>query len=242
MILAVIPARYASTRFPGKPLHPLAGRPMIRHVWERCQRAPGIDRVVVATDDERILEAACGFGAEAVMTRPDHPSGTDRVAEAAAAIPGASAVVNVQGDEPLIPPDLIGRLARLVAEEGADMATAAAPDDDENHATDPNVVKVVVNAAGEALYFSRSPLPWDRDAAAPALPFLRHLGIYAYRPDFLARLVAAPPAPLERTEKLEQLRALHLGGRIRVVESPEPWPGVDTPEQAAALEDGMREH
>ena len=242
MILAVIPARFASTRFPGKPLHPLAGKPMIQHVWERCRRAPGIDRVLVATDDERILKAALGFGAEGVMTSPDHPSGTDRVAQVAAAVPEALAVVNVQGDEPLIPPDLLGRLARIIAEEGADMATAAAPDDKPDHAVDPNVVKVVVNAAGEALYFSRSPLPWDREAAAPARPFLRHLGIYAYRPDFLARLVAAPPAPLEEMEKLEQLRALHLGGRIRVIESPEPWPGVDTPEQAAAIEDRLREH
>lgn len=231
----VIPARYASERLPGKALAEIAGRPMIAHVWERA-RASGAASVVIATDSDRVLEAARRIGAEALLTREDHASGTDRIAEVAE-LRGwdeGTVVVNLQGDEPLMPPALIDRTAALLAAGACDIATLAVPIHDPGEFHDPNVVKVVVDASGEALYFSRAPIPWPRDAAEPpsrSAPHhaLRHLGIYAYRCGALVRLVAAPPAELELTERLEQLRALHLGLRIRVgVAAEPPPPGVDT--------------
>jgi 3-deoxy-manno-octulosonate cytidylyltransferase (CMP-KDO synthetase) len=233
----VIPARYASTRFPGKPLHLLAGRPMIQHVWERCLRARRAVAVLVATDDERIRAVAAGFGAEVVMTRADHPSGTDRLAEVALARPEFEVLVNVQGDEPLVEPELIDRLAEAVAgDPGVDIATAAVPLTDPAMIRDPNVVKAVAAPDGRALYFSRSPVPWDRAAGGPAATCLWHKGIYAYRREFLLRFVTWPPSPLECREQLEQLRALEHGACIRIVQTASTAPGVDTPEQAAEVE------
>jgi len=231
----VIPARYASERLPGKALADIAGRPMIRHVWERA-RESGAASVLVATDSRRVLEAARAFGADAMLTREDHASGTDRIAEVAREQGWAAdtVVVNLQGDEPLMPPALIARAAALLAEGGADIATLAAHLHEADDFHNPNVVKVVTDATGHALYFSRAPIPWPRDAAvAPARVAprhaLRHLGLYAYRCGALARLVAAAPAELELTERLEQLRALYLGLRIRVgIAGEVPAPGVDT--------------
>ncbi len=231
----VIPARYASERLPGKALADIAGRPMIRHVWERA-RESGALSVLVATDSRKVLDAARSFGAEAVLTREDHASGTDRIAEVARSRGWAAEtiVVNLQGDEPLMPPALIARAAALLAEGEADIATLAAHLHEAEDFHDPNVVKVVTDAAGHALYFSRAPIPWPRDAAdatgrgAPRHA-LRHLGLYAYRCGALARLVDSAPVELELTERLEQLRALHLGMRIRVGIAGElPAPGVDT--------------
>ena len=234
--LVAIPARWGASRFPGKPLHVIAGKPLVQHVWERCQACREVDDVVIATDDARIAEAAAGFGARAVLTSPDHPSGTDRVAEAARAFPNHDVIINVQGDEPLISPALIDRLAAtLRAEPEVRMITAAAPIHDASQVADPNVVKVVFDHRGDSLYFSRSPLPFVRDAAAGALHH-RHLGVYGFRRDFLLEFVAWPPSLLERTECLEQLRALENGVRLRVLLTEELSPGVDTPEQAAAVE------
>lgn len=233
----VIPARFASTRFPGKPLHPLAGKPMIQHVWERARLAAPHAPIAIATDDERIAAAATTFGAEVDMTRTDHPSGTDRIIEVIERHPDWEGVINVQGDEPLICPDLITRLLRALAEDpNLDMVTAAVPVEDPALAADPNVVKVVTDIRGDALYFSRSPIPWDRAAAAGCPRFLWHKGIYGYRRDFLLRYRTWPPGHLEQLEQLEQLRALENGARIRVLETDDVAPGVDTPEQAAEVE------
>jgi 3-deoxy-manno-octulosonate cytidylyltransferase (CMP-KDO synthetase) len=231
----IIPARWGSTRFPGKPLHEIAGKPLIQHVWERCVRVRGVDRVIVATDDPRILEAAFGFGAEVALTAPDHPSGTDRIAEVAKNLRSTDILLNVQGDEPFFDPKLAARLIRALADDpDCQMATAATPlepDDLENS----NVVKVVCDLRGYALYFSRSPIPCDRDGdAAPAR--FRHLGIYAYRRKFLLGYVKKKPTPLEKAEKLEQLRALEHGAKIRVLITKKSGIGIDTPEDAAAAE------
>jgi 3-deoxy-manno-octulosonate cytidylyltransferase (CMP-KDO synthetase) len=193
--------------------------------------------VIVATDDERIREAVVGFGGMAVMTSPDHPTGTDRIAEAARAVPQATHIVNIQGDEPLIDPGLIDELAAVMAADASlDMATAANPLDPQDPAVmDPNVVKVVVTQAGRALYFSRSPLPFFRNAV-DGLPVLRHKGIYAYTRGFLERFVTWPPSPLEMAESLEQLRALENGARIHVLRTADTSPGVDTIEQARHVE------
>lgn len=235
-ILAVIPARYASTRFPGKPLHPIAGKPLLQHVWERCARCEKVDRVLVATDDARIFEAARAFGAEAVMTSPDHPGGTDRVAEAAASWPEATHVLNVQGDEPLISPALIdGLAARLAADPSIQMITAVHELRDPAALRDPNVVKAVLDRFGRALYFSRSPLPFTR-GHSPELKFWRHMGIYGFTTAFLKQYVSWPPSPLEVAESLEQLRALENGAAIHCVVTEHDSPGIDTPEQAAAME------
>jgi len=231
--LAVIPARWASTRFPGKPLEEIAGKPLVQHVWERCQECSGLDAAVIATDDERILAAAQAFGADVRMTRADHPSGTDRIAEVAAFFPTHDCIINVQGDEPLISPALIDRLAQTLREQpDLPMVTAANPLTDEALLDDPNVVKTVLNLAGDALYFSRSRLPFPRTRNVPGLQTLRHKGIYGYRRDFLLQFVSWPPGILEQTEGLEQLRALENGARIRVLVTGDDSPGVDTPEQA----------
>lgn len=242
-ILGVLPARWGSTRFPGKPLHYIAGKPLIQHVWERCQQCSRLDDLVVATDDARILAAVTAFGGKAVMTSADHPTGTDRIAEAARAVPHATHIVNIQGDEPLIDPALIDELAQAMIDDAAlDMATAANPLAPGDPAvSDPNVVKVVTALDGRALYFSRSPLPFFRHAVA-GLPVLRHKGIYAYRRAFLERFVTWPPSPLELAESLEQLRALENGASIKVLLTADTSPGVDTPEQAAMVETLLTAH
>lgn len=235
----IIPARWGSTRFPGKPLHLLDGKPLIQHVWERCCSVPGVGRVIVATDDTRILEAAFAFGAEVSLTAAKHPSGTDRIAEVAKKLPSAGILLNVQGDEPFLDPELAGKLIEsLDADPGAQMATAACPLDPADLAN-PNAVKVVCDLRGHALYFSRSPIPCDRDGGAPPAR-LRHLGIYAYRRSFLLEFVKWKPAPLEKLEKLEQLRALEHGAKILVLKTKNTGPGVDTPEDAIAAEKLLR--
>jgi 3-deoxy-manno-octulosonate cytidylyltransferase (CMP-KDO synthetase) len=234
--VAIIPARWASTRFPGKPLAMLAGRPLVQHVWERCLRAKKLSRVIVATDDMRIAEVAFDFGAEVTLTSPKHPTGSDRLAEVAKKLTGVSIILNVQGDEPLIDPRLIDRLVDdMVKNPRAEMVTAATPFVDAAAVANPNNVKVVIDRLGNALYFSRSAIPFDRDAAGVAAP-LHHLGIYGYRRAFLLQFVKWKPTPLEQSEKLEQLRALEMGARIRVVLTKHRSIGVDTPEDLAAAE------
>jgi 3-deoxy-manno-octulosonate cytidylyltransferase (CMP-KDO synthetase) len=234
----VIPARYASSRLPGKPLQDIAGKPMVQHVWEQACKSSA-QRVVVATDDVRIVEACRGFGAEVLLTRVEHNSGTDRLAEVAAALGLApdAIVVNVQGDEPLIPPAIIDQVAaNLAANPQAAIATLAEPIEDAATLFNPNVVKVVSDLHGLALTFSRAPLPWARDAFAvdreqlPAnVPYRRHIGIYAYRAQFLHDFVAWGPCWLEDGECLEQLRALWHGVRIHVADALQAPPaGVDT--------------
>ncbi|UPQ81568.1 3-deoxy-manno-octulosonate cytidylyltransferase [Pseudomonas knackmussii] len=236
----VIPARYASTRLPGKPLQDIAGKPMIRRVWEQACKS-GAQRVVVATDNRKILEACEGFGAEALLTRVEHNSGTDRLAEVAdrLGLAADAIVVNVQGDEPLIPPSVIDQVAlNLASHPEAAIATLAEPIGDSQALFNPNVVKVVSDINGLALTFSRAPLPWardefahDRESLPSAVPYRRHIGIYAYRAGFLADFVAWGPCWLENTECLEQLRALWHGIRIHVADAVEAPPaGVDTAE------------
>ncbi|MDR0276347.1 MAG: 3-deoxy-manno-octulosonate cytidylyltransferase [Paucimonas sp.] len=236
----VIPARLRSTRLPGKPLLPIAGKPMIQHVWEQARKS-GAERVVIATDDASIVEACQAFGAEVLLTRDDHESGTDRLAEVAAALglPADAIVVNVQGDEPLIPPSIIDQVAaNLAAHPEAGIATLGEPLEDVTALFNPNVVKVVADCNGLALTFSRAPLPWARDALAQnreqlpeGVPYRRHIGMYAYRAGFLHDFVGWGPCWLEKTEALEQLRALWHGVRIHVADALEAPPvGVDTPE------------
>jgi 3-deoxy-manno-octulosonate cytidylyltransferase (CMP-KDO synthetase) len=245
----VIPARYASTRLPGKPLIPLCGEPMIVHVLRRAREA-GASEIVVATDDARIAEVVGHAGARAVMTRADHPSGTDRLAEVAALLgyPDEAIVVNLQGDEPLMDPACIRDVAEtLAAAEAADIATLGVRIADPLEITNPNAVKVVVDRRGRALYFSRAPIPWVRSTyrqgvtphAVPTdVPVLRHVGLYAYRARTLARLTGLPPTPLEQAESLEQLRALEHGMviQVRIHEGATPPPGVDTPEDVPVVE------
>lgn len=235
--VVAIPARMASTRLPGKPLREVAGRPMIAHVIERARQA-GAREVFVATDDERIAEVARRASAQVCMTRTDHVSGTDRLAEVASRLswPDELIVVNLQGDEPLAPPRGISAVAQLLAHSATPMATLCTPLRDVEELRSPTCVKIVLDAAGRALYFSRAPIPFARDALAanPALlpegiQFLRHIGIYAYRAGFLRAFAAMPPGRLELIESLEQLRALEAGHAIAVALSPEPFPaGVDT--------------
>lgn len=236
-IIGVIPSRWGSTRFPGKSLYPICGKPLVQWVVEAVKRARLLDEVLVATDDQRIAEAVRGF-AKVAMTRSDHPSGTDRVAEAAKPNDD-DIVINIQGDEPLINPDLIDALAgRMKADPGWAMATAACPIRTQRDLEARTVVKVVLARDGGALYFSRLPIPCRRDGD-PDLSsglYLRHLGIYAYRGAFLKRLVSEAPCALEKTESLEQLRALYLGGRIAVIQTEELGVGVDTPEDVPVVE------
>jgi 3-deoxy-manno-octulosonate cytidylyltransferase (CMP-KDO synthetase) len=249
--VGIIPARWGSTRFPGKALHPIAGKPLLRHVWERCRRAKKLDRVIIATDDFRIAEAAFDWGAEVAMTSPNHESGTDRIAEVAAKLKGFAYVINIQGDEPMIDPKLIDRLVReLQRDKKLEMITAAHPFDDPRDAESPHQVKVVLNQKGEALYFSRTRIPasgsggLSRDCGTDELRrrfgirrslYFRHQGVYGYRRDLLLRFVRWKASPLERAESLEQLRALENGVRIRVVMTGSGSPGVDTPEDAKAV-------
>ena len=238
-IIGIIPARYASTRFPGKPLAPIAGKPLVQYVVERCRQARAITEVIVATDDARIREVARKF-CRVEMTAADHPSGTDRIAELAARCV-CEAVVNIQGDEPLIDPAVIDAVARALAT--SEMSTAATPIAKPEDYENPNVVKVVVSAAGRALYFSRRTIPYLRDAASrsmteqlAAFPFLKHLGIYGYWRETLLRLVKFPVSPLEAAERLEQLRALENGIPIAVVKVDHDSVGVDVPEDVARVE------
>jgi len=238
-ITGIIPARFASTRFPGKPLHLIAGKPLIQHVVERCQQAKSLAEVIVATDDTRIWEVVQNF-CRVEMTRPEHPSGSDRIAEVAERC-DCEAVINIQGDEPLIDPAVIDAVAGALA--GAEMSTAATLIRRVEELDNPNVVKVVVNAAGRALYFSRRTIPYVREAASSstseqlaAFPFLKHLGIYGYRRETLLRLVTFPVSPLENAEKLEQLRALDRGIGIAVVTVDYDSIGVDVPADAIRVE------
>jgi 3-deoxy-manno-octulosonate cytidylyltransferase (CMP-KDO synthetase) len=243
--IVAIPARMASTRLPGKPLRAIGGVPMIVHVARRALAA-GATGVVVATDDARIADALAESGVLVAMTRADHASGSDRLAECAQALgwPDETIVVNLQGDEPLAPASGIRAVAAAIAESDAPMATLATPMDSVEELLDPNCVKVVCDTAGRALYFSRAPVPWPRDAFArdrnhlPAsVPLLRHIGIYAYRAGFLRRFAALARTPLEQAEWLEQLRALEHGFAIAVRVAPEPFPaGVDTAEDLARVE------
>ena len=242
-VALIIPARWGSTRFPGKCLHPIAGKPLVRHVWERSLLARNISKVLIATDDKRIADAARDFGAEVVMTSPDHPSGTDRIAEVATRLSGITHFINVQGDEPLIDPTLIEELAvELIHDSKIGMITAATPFADSKEADDPNCVKVVAGASGDALYFSRSRIPFHRDNKdkTSAVKPLLHLGIYGYRRDILARLVKLTPTPLEQCEKLEQLRALEHGIAIRVIRTAHRGVGVDTPADVLRVEKLLR--
>lgn len=241
--IVVIPARFASTRLPGKPLLPVAGKPMVQHVWERAGQA-GARRVLIATDDARVEEACLAFGAQVMMTDSAHESGTDRLAEVALKLRLApeEIVVNVQGDEPLIPPRVIEQVAHnLARHESASIATLCEAVRDEQQLLDPNAVKVVRDREGFALYFSRAPIPYPRDRGLSSTQPLgegwwRHLGIYGYRAGFLARFSAWEPAALERCESLEQLRALYQGERIHVDVACAAVPaGVDTPEDLARL-------
>lgn len=238
--VVVIPARYGSSRFPGKPLAMIAGKPMIQHVWEQACKSSA-ERVVVATDDARIVQACEAFGADVVLTREDHNSGTDRLAEVAThlGLAADAIVVNVQGDEPMIPPAVIDQVAaNLAAHPEAGISTLAEPIEDITALFNPNVVKVVSDVNGLALTFSRAPLPWARDALAKTrdelpegVPYRRHIGIYAYRVGFLHDFVSWGPCWLENTENLEQLRALWNGVRIHVADALEAPPaGVDTPD------------
>ena len=237
--IVAIPARHASTRLPGKPLQLIGGEPMVLQVARRALAA-GAAEVIVATDDDRVAAALAGQPVRVAMTRTDHASGSDRLAECAEQLAWSddTIVVNLQGDEPLAPPSGIRAVAAALAGSDAPMATLAVPITDAHDLFNPNCVKVVRDAGGHALYFSRAPLPWARDAFAgnrevlpDGIPFLRHIGIYAYRAGFLRRFAALPATPLERAESLEQLRALEHGFRIAVQLAPEPFPGgVDTVE------------
>jgi 3-deoxy-manno-octulosonate cytidylyltransferase (CMP-KDO synthetase) len=239
-IVGIIPARFASSRFPGKPLHPIAGKPLLRHVIERCQLARSLREIIVATDDRRIFELASEF-CRAEMTRSDHPSGSDRIAEVAGRM-DCEAVVNIQGDEPLMDPAVIDAVAGALND--CEMSTAATPIRDADEWASPNAVKVVTDLAGRALYFSRRTIPYVREAATlppedqvNAHPVLKHLGIYGYRRETLLRLVRFPQSPLEQAEKLEQLRALENGIHIAVVRVNYDSVGVDSPSDAVRVEE-----
>ncbi|MBV8329876.1 MAG: 3-deoxy-manno-octulosonate cytidylyltransferase [Verrucomicrobia bacterium] len=233
-VVGIIPVRWASTRFPGKPLHGIAGKPLIRHVWERCVEAGCFDQIVVATDDMRIAEAVFDFGAEVALTAADHPSGTDRIAEVARKLKKASIILNIQGDEPLLEPALLEQLAReLKDNRDISIVTAATPASVEESQSEDNV-KVVVDRKGNALYFSRSCIPFRRGKSD--VTTYKHLGIYGYRRKALLDFAKMAAGALEQAEQLEQLRALENGLKIRVVVSDTKSIGVDTPEDAAEVE------
>lgn len=230
-VLAVIPARYASTRFPGKPLVDIQGKPMIQHVWERVGQVSGIQKVVIATDDERIHQSARAFGAEVVMTAPEHPSGTDRVWEVARQFPEFDWILNVQGDEPFINPmHLQAAIASIDQFTEPDIITLVTPIRNEASWRDPNLVKAVLASHGRALYFSRSAVPYHRDQPETPQSVYRHIGLYLYRRSALERFTQLSPSPLEQVEKLEQLRALEAGMPLYAVEVSEAPIGVDTPD------------
>ncbi len=233
-ILCVIPARYASTRLPGKPLADIAGKPMICRVYDRAVQAKCLSEVVVATDDQRVLQAVEAHGGRAMMTAKDHPTGTDRLAEVAAAYPDIDLIINVQGDEPLIEPSIIDALAAAFdGDADLKMATVMTEITDEAEQMNPNNVKVVTDRNGYALYFSRSLLPYPR--YRKGVPVYKHIGIYAYKREFLLHYAKMAPTPLEETEALEQLRALENGYRIKVIRTDHRFVGVDTAEDLAMV-------
>jgi len=239
-VTVIIPARWASTRFPGKPLVELRGKPLVQHVWERANRAKRVGRVIIATDDMRIAEAAFAFGAEVALTSPKHPTGTDRLAEVAGKLKSAAIILNVQGDEPDIAPSTIDRLVRALQDDpGLGMVTAANPVTSLADVQNPHVVKVVTDLAGRALYFSRSVIPHDRDGHR-GIRCLRHQGIYGYRRKVLLAFVKWKPTPLEQAEKLEQLRALEHGIAIGVIVVRRGSVGVDVPGDVAKAERALR--
>jgi len=232
--VGIIPARWSSTRFPGKPLHLIDGKALLRRVLERCKRAKNLDRVIVATDDMRIAEAAFNWGAEVALTSARHRSGTDRIAEVARRAKQFAFIVNIQGDEPLVDPRLIDKLVeKLRANRAIQLITAAHPFEHADHAMSPHQVKVVVDLAGNALYFSRAPIPFQKNGCS--LSF-RHQGIYGFRRRTLLQFVEWKPTPLERAESLEQLRALENGVKVHVLITAKGSPGIDTLEDAKALE------
>lgn len=233
--IAVIPARYGSTRFPGKPLAIICGKPMVQWCYESTSKCKDLDDVIVATDDERIVDAVTAFGGKAVMTSPNHQTGTDRIAEAVSGI-DADLIVNVQGDEPLMSANVLSRLVKTMRETGAQMGTAAVPFSKTGRdPMDPNAVKVVIDNRGFALYFSRSLMPYPRKGGIPVEPLL-HWGLYAYRRDFLQDFVTWERGKLEACESLEQLRALENGAKISVIVTDERSVGVDVPEDIALVE------
>jgi 3-deoxy-manno-octulosonate cytidylyltransferase (CMP-KDO synthetase) len=233
-IIGIIPARWGSTRFPGKPLHPIAGKSLIQHVWERCVEADCFDRTIIATDDMRIAEAAFNFGAEVAMTSAAHPSGTDRIAEVAEKLKKASIIFNIQGDEPTIDPSLLSDLVKKFSQSRDTGMITAAIAIDANEAQNEHNVKVVLDSQSNALYFSRSIIPFPRKPGP--IIFYKHLGIYGYKRKTLLDFVKTAPSDLEQAEQLEQLRALQNGVKIRVIVSETAAIGVDTPEDAEAVE------
>ena len=234
--VGIIPARWSSTRFPGKPLHLIANKPLLRHVWERCVRAKELDAVIIATDDMRIARAAFDWGAEVTMTSKSHQSGTDRVAEVVRKSREFDLILNVQGDEPLTEPRLLNRFVEtLRSNPKIDIVTAAHPFSNAAEASSPHQVKVIVDLQGNALYFSRYAVPFPRNRSAP-IKYLRHQGIYGFRRKALLDFVRWKPTPLERVESLEQLRALENGVKVHVLLTKHGSPGVDTPADAKALE------
>lgn len=238
--VGIIPARWASSRFPGKPLHLVAGKPLLRHVWERCRRASSLDVVIIATDDMRIAKAAFDWGAEVALTSPRHQSGTDRVAEVVSRAKQFQFIVNIQGDEPLIEPTLINRIvAKLRSEPNVQMVTAAHPFRNPADASSPHQVKVVIDRSGRALYFSRAAIPYLRGSGR--IRYLRHQGIYGFRRDLLLEFVRWKPSSLERAEALEQLRALENGVTVHVLVTKHGSPGVDTPQDAKSVAASLRE-
>lgn len=243
-VVAIIPARMASQRFPGKVIAPLAGKPLVWHVFDRTRQADLVDEVIVAIDDAQIANALESYGVRCVMTRSDHPSGTDRIAEVAEGL-DAAIIVNVQGDEAMIEPATIdAAVGPLLADSALQMSTVCHAIRDPARIGDPNVVKVITDERGRALYFSRSPIPYDRDAAGgigrPEI-YRQHVGLYAMRREFLLQFAALDPTPLEKLERLEQLRALEHGYSIAVVETDYESIGVDTPEELAAVERALSE-
>jgi 3-deoxy-manno-octulosonate cytidylyltransferase (CMP-KDO synthetase) len=233
--IGIVPARWNSTRFPGKPLHLIAGKPLLYRVWEQSMRAGNLDSVIIATDDMRIAETAFEWGAEVALTSPKHCSGTDRVAEVARRAKNIAYIVNIQGDEPLVDPHLIDKLVeKLRSDRKVGIVTAAHRFESVTEAPSPHQVKVVVDRKGRALYFSRAAIPFPRSLSR--IKYLRHQGIYGFRRDVLLQLVKWKPTPLERAESLEQLRALENGVKIHVLVTAKGTPGVDTLQDATALE------
>ena len=234
--VGIIPARWRSTRFPGKPLHLIANKPLLQHVWECCRRAKNLDAVIIATDDMRIAKAAFDWGAEVAMTSPRHQSGTDRIAEVARNAKQFNFIINIQGDEPLLEPALLDRFVEtLRSNRKIDIVTAAHPFENAAEASSPHQVKVIVDHDGNALYFSRYAIPFPRNRSIP-IKYLRHQGVYGFRRKALLDFVRWKPTQLERAESLEQLRALENGVKVHVLVTKHGSPGVDTPADAKALE------
>jgi 3-deoxy-manno-octulosonate cytidylyltransferase (CMP-KDO synthetase) len=234
-VVGIIPARWNSTRFPGKPLHPIAGKPLLRHVLERCDKAKNLNLVIIATDDMRIAQAAFDWGAEVALTSPKHHSGTDRVAEVAKRATKFDYIISIQGDEPLVDPHLIDKLVqKLRSDRKIDIVTTAHAFANPAEASSPHQVKVIIDQSSRALYFSRAAIPFPRNPSG--IKYLRHQGIYGFRRGALLQFVKWKPSPLERAESLEQLRALENGVKVHVLVTAKGSPGIDTPEDAIALE------